>query len=153
MIPTGPIETEPPGYRTNSEQHTALLDTLHTAGVELGDYDQRIVDWLTLSPGWEWATVATIASWVKRAGTLAESATEYRVALPEGGGTNLIVRRQGAMFGSGWSAVVPGYGGGRAWTTEGWQESISALSADRLFCWPDAPTAVTETRRALADTE
>jgi hypothetical protein len=81
---------------------------------------------------------------------LAASATEYRVPVPENGGTNLIARRQGAAFGTGWSVVVPGWGGGRAWTTEGWQESISALSVDRLFCWPDAATAVDEARRALA---
>ncbi|MCX5431900.1 hypothetical protein OHU11_30070 [Streptomyces sp. NBC_00257] len=84
---------------------------------------------------------------------LAASATEYRVPVPENGGTNLIARRQGAAFGTGWSVVVPGWGGGRAWTTEGWQESISALSVDRLFCWPDAATAVDEARRALATTE
>ncbi|MFF2964277.1 hypothetical protein ACFVT1_36545 [Streptomyces sp. NPDC057963] len=84
---------------------------------------------------------------------LATSATEYRVPVPEQGGTNLHVRRQSLVFGVGWSVAVPGWGGGRAWTQEGWQEAISALSVDRLFCWPDAATAVDEARRALAVTE
>ncbi|MET8536930.1 hypothetical protein ABZV67_35200 [Streptomyces sp. NPDC005065] len=42
------------------------MATLADAGVELGSHDQRIAEWLA---GWEWSTVATIASWVKRAGT------------------------------------------------------------------------------------
>lgn len=45
--------------------------------------------------------------------------------------------------------AVPRRGGGVAWTREGWQESISALSVDRLFCWPDARTAIEEARREL----
>ncbi|MEU9849211.1 hypothetical protein [Streptomyces sp. NPDC047985] len=84
---------------------------------------------------------------------LAASATEYRVPVPEQGGTNLHVRRQSVVSGVGWSVAVPGWGGGRAWTQEGWQEAISALSVDRLFCWPDPATAVAEARRALAVTE
>lgn len=90
------------------------------------------------------------ADGTRTADLLAGSATEYRVPVPEGGGTDLIVRRQGVAFGAGWSVAVPGWGGGRAWTAEGWQDSISALSVDRLFCWPDAETAVAEARRALA---
>lgn len=80
---------------------------------------------------------------------LADCATEYHVPVPEGGGTNLLVRRQALVHGTGWAVSTRGYGGGRAWTTEGWQKSISALSVDRLFCWPDAATAVDEARRAL----
>lgn len=87
---------------------------------------------------------------IRTADLLAESATEYRVPVPEGGGTDLLVRRQALVHGAGWSVAVPGWGGGRAWTAEGWQDSISALSVDRLFCWPDAETAVAEARRALA---
>ncbi|MFJ4051756.1 hypothetical protein ACIP29_37505 [Streptomyces coelicoflavus] len=66
-VPTGPVQTEPSGFVTSADQHEQLLAVLADAGVELGDYDQRIIDWLTRSPGWEWSTVATIASWVKRA--------------------------------------------------------------------------------------
>jgi hypothetical protein len=84
---------------------------------------------------------------------LAACATEYQVPVPEGGGTTLQVRRQSLVHGMGWAVSTRAYGGGRAWTTEGWQESISALSVDRLFCWPDAATAVTEARRALATVE
>jgi len=63
-IPTGPIDNEPRGFRPGDEQEAILRDTLRAAGVELGEYDERIVKWLT---GWEWSTVATIASWVERA--------------------------------------------------------------------------------------
>lgn len=84
---------------------------------------------------------------------LAADATAYRVLLPEAGGTELRLSRQSTMSGDGWSVAVPRRGGGVAWTREGWQESISALSVDRLFCWPDARTAIEETRRALGPAE
>ncbi|MFE5630626.1 hypothetical protein [Streptomyces sp. NPDC056543] len=84
---------------------------------------------------------------------LADCATEYHVPVPEGGGTILQVRRQALVHGMGWSVCTRAYGGGRAWTTEGWQDSISALSVDRLFCWADAATAVDEARRALAQAD
>jgi hypothetical protein len=70
-IPTGPIEREPrptPGepLPSASEQEAALREVLATAGgVELGAYDERIIEWLGK---WEWSTVATIASWVQRSG-------------------------------------------------------------------------------------
>ncbi|MFE6461556.1 hypothetical protein ACFVP0_29360 [Streptomyces cinereoruber] len=68
-VPTGPVETEPRGFVGAVEQHAVLLAELRAAGVEIGEYDRRIIEWLTLSPGYEWSTVATIASWVKRART------------------------------------------------------------------------------------
>lgn len=80
---------------------------------------------------------------------LAADATEYRVRLPHGGGTILRVRRQSWATGDGWAVSTEARGGGRAWTEEGWQEVISALSVDRLFCWPDATTAIREGREAL----
>ncbi|MBQ1118500.1 hypothetical protein [Streptomyces sp. C3-3] len=80
---------------------------------------------------------------------LADCATEYRVPVPENGGTELRLRRGHAPYASGWSVAVPGYGGGMALTELGWSDSIGALSADRLFCWPDAATAVDAARRAL----
>ncbi|NML55687.1 hypothetical protein HHL19_36290 [Streptomyces sp. R302] len=76
--------------------------------------------------------------------------TEYRVPVPEAGGVVLLVRRQSPTSGVGWAVSTTAYGGGRAWTTEGWQEAVSALSVGRLFCWPDARTAVAAARRALA---
>lgn len=63
-IPTGPVETRPEDFREFHEQAAVLRDTLQAAGVELGQYEQLIVDWLSR---WEWATVAVIASWVARA--------------------------------------------------------------------------------------
>lgn len=160
-IPTGPIDREPldypapGGYPSGDRKAEILRETFRAAGVELGAYDERIAAWLADTA--DWSTFATITSWVQRAAqqegarVLADGATEYRVLVPEGGGTDLLVRRQALIHGMGWAVSVPGSGGGRAWTTEGWQESISALSVDRLFCWPDAATAVDEARRALAD--
>lgn len=96
------------------------------------------------------ATVRRLQAELDAARALAADAVQYRVHLPDSGGTTLLVRRQDGAHGAGWAVSVPGYGGGRAWTAEGWQESISALSVDRLFCWPDAATAVAEARQALA---
>jgi hypothetical protein len=63
-IPTGPIDHEPPLHRRNVDQLAVLVDILNESGVDLGEHDQRIVAWLSR---WEWSTVATIASWIKRA--------------------------------------------------------------------------------------
>ncbi|WP_406156917.1 hypothetical protein [Streptomyces canus] len=95
------------------------------------------------------AYVRSLHADLEAAHRLAADATEYRVHTPENGGTTLLVRRQNLAHGTGWAASTLAHGGGRAWTTEGWQESISALSVDRLFCWPNATTAIAEARRAL----
>jgi hypothetical protein len=63
-VPTSPVETEPRGHVSGPDQLDQLLAVLADADVDLGAYDRRIVEWLA---GWEWSTVATIASWVKRA--------------------------------------------------------------------------------------
>ncbi|MET7776292.1 hypothetical protein ABZU94_10555 [Streptomyces mirabilis] len=63
-IPDGPVAAEPAGFYMSTAQYGALTDTLTGAGVELGEYDVRIATWLA---GWEWGTVAVIASWVARA--------------------------------------------------------------------------------------
>lgn len=63
-IPAGPIDHVPVAFRPEADQIAALVDTLADAGVDLGDHDHRIIAWLS---GWEWSTVATIASWIKRA--------------------------------------------------------------------------------------
>ncbi|MGW3491939.1 hypothetical protein [Streptomyces sp. NPDC001054] len=80
---------------------------------------------------------------------LAADATAYRVLLPEDGGVELRLMRQSPGAGTGWSAAVPGRGGGIALTREGWQDAIGALSRDELFCWPDPRTAIDAARRAL----
>ncbi|MFJ9101309.1 hypothetical protein ACIRJM_22910 [Streptomyces sp. NPDC102405] len=69
-IPAGPIDREPltyPGdhYPTAAEKAAILRDTLATAGVELGAYDDRIAAWLAESA--DWSTLAVIASWIQRA--------------------------------------------------------------------------------------
>lgn len=76
-IPTGPVNTEPAGFRVADEQAAVLRDTLTAAGIELGEYERNIVDWLSR---WEWATVAIICSWVARAAQA--SVSEPPVALP-----------------------------------------------------------------------
>ena len=63
-IPGGPIETKPAGFCVSDEQATVLRDTLTAAGVELGAYDEQIVEWLAM---WDWGTLAVIISWVARA--------------------------------------------------------------------------------------
>ncbi|MDT9688170.1 hypothetical protein Q5762_07340 [Streptomyces sp. P9(2023)] len=139
-----PAEAHPPLTDAERQFLTFALelaaDQMYSRGDEFDDADDAAM-----------ARLRRIADGVgdKPADLLADCATEYHVPVPEGGGTTLLVRRQALVHGTGWAVSVPAYGGGRAWTTEGWQESISALSVDRLFCWPDAATAVDEARRAL----
>lgn len=82
VIPSGPIETEPrsdPAWiahrqvypytnevraRHAREDRQILLDELAAAGVDLGKEDLRTVGWLG---NWEYGTLVTIASWIKRA--------------------------------------------------------------------------------------
>ncbi|GAA2466552.1 hypothetical protein [Streptomyces macrosporus] len=63
-ISDGPLDTRPRGYADESGCLAVLLAELTAAGVELGEYDRRIVDWLAV---WDWPTVATIASLIRRA--------------------------------------------------------------------------------------
>ncbi|MEV7675008.1 hypothetical protein [Streptomyces sp. NPDC088752] len=95
------------------------------------------------------AEVDRLRAELAAAKSLAADATEYLVRLPDHGGVELLVRRQSWLHGDDWAVSTRAYGGGRAWTREGWQESVSALSVDRLFCWPDAETAIREGREAL----
>lgn len=63
-VSDGPIYTAPYGFVEDPGQHAALMAELEAAGVELGTYDLRIVKWLA---GWDWSTVAVIASLIRRA--------------------------------------------------------------------------------------
>ncbi|MEV6102655.1 hypothetical protein [Nocardia sp. NPDC051981] len=123
-------------------------DEMASRGDEFTDEDRAALETLR-----RMAALAVTEVPRAAADLLAACATEYRVPVPEHGGTELRVRRQELVHGLGWAVMVPGYGGGRAWTREGWQEAISALCVDRLFCWPNAATAVDEARRALGATE
>lgn len=49
---------------TDNPLRTYLTAALVEAGVEMGEFDARIVDWLA---GWEPATVQVIVGWVTRA--------------------------------------------------------------------------------------
>lgn len=65
-IPTGPIDQEPRLPKgADNDREAFLLDVLAAAGVELGTYDDRIARWA--SSALDAGTLATIASWVKRA--------------------------------------------------------------------------------------
>jgi hypothetical protein len=56
-LPGGPVEVPPAGFAPRAEQAEVLAGVL--AGVELGAWDRRIVDWLA---GWDASTVVTVAS-------------------------------------------------------------------------------------------
>lgn len=72
---TGQRDWEPGEHGWRNE--TALLTALTDAGVELGAYDQRILEWLA---GWEPQTVAVVASWVMRANSVDVEAAPVRRA-------------------------------------------------------------------------
>ena len=61
-IPAGPIESAPWTALDIEDFPAALAEAF--AGVELGAYDRRIIEWLA---GWDGPTVATLASLVIRA--------------------------------------------------------------------------------------
>lgn len=67
-IPIGPVDREPMGsrHRSREEQEVILRDALLAAGVDLGDYDERILRWFAEFA--DWSTFATITSWIQRAG-------------------------------------------------------------------------------------
>ncbi|MFK0172636.1 hypothetical protein ACIQU5_27950 [Streptomyces sp. NPDC090306] len=63
-VPTGPVDEQPEGYYATDAQVAALKKALSDAGVDAGSYDEVVVQWLAR---WDWAIVATIASWLHRA--------------------------------------------------------------------------------------
>ncbi len=61
-VPAGPAERPPAGFVPRAGQEEILRAVL--AGVELGEWDRRIVAWMA---GWDASTVLTVASWIVRA--------------------------------------------------------------------------------------
>jgi hypothetical protein len=61
-VPAGPVQAPPPGFVPRAEQAEILAGVL--AGIELGAWDQRILEWMA---GWDASTVLTVASWIARA--------------------------------------------------------------------------------------
>ena len=61
-VPRGPVEAPPPGFVPQAEQAQILAGVL--AGIELGAWDRRIVEWLA---GWDTCTALTVASLIARA--------------------------------------------------------------------------------------
>jgi hypothetical protein len=77
-IPTGPIDREPLDYPaghfpSTAEKDVIMRDVFRAAGVELGAYDDRIVDWFAETT--DWSTFVVVTSWVQRAGQAAKDAT------------------------------------------------------------------------------
>ena len=68
-VPVGPVERPPAGFVARSEQVEILAAAL--SGIELGAWDERIVEWMA---GWDTSTVLTVASWIVRARSAEESA-------------------------------------------------------------------------------
>ncbi|MEV5124292.1 hypothetical protein AB0K49_16105 [Streptomyces decoyicus] len=62
-IPAGPVESAPWSALSGEAEYRAALAEAF-AGVELGEYDRRIIEWVA---GWDSPTVATLASLVIRA--------------------------------------------------------------------------------------
>ena len=61
-VPGGPVQAPPRGFIPPAEQAQILADVL--AGIELGAWDQQIVQWLA---NWDTCTVLTVASLIARA--------------------------------------------------------------------------------------
>ncbi len=61
-VPAGPVETPPPGFVPKAGRAEILAGML--AGIELGAWDRRILEWMA---GWDASTVLTVASWLARA--------------------------------------------------------------------------------------
>ena len=61
-VPGGPVQAPPRGFMPAAEQAQILAGVL--AGIELGTWDRRIVEWLA---GWDTCTVLTVASLITRA--------------------------------------------------------------------------------------
>ena len=60
-VPAGPVETPPGGFVPQAERAEILAGVL--AGIELGAWDRRILEWMA---GWDASTVLTVASWIAR---------------------------------------------------------------------------------------
>jgi hypothetical protein len=61
VVPAGPVEEPPRGFVPRAGQVEILAGVL--AGIELGAWDRRILEWMA---GWDASTVLTVASWIAR---------------------------------------------------------------------------------------
>lgn len=61
---SGRVRSGDPDHLVCSLQAEALLRACHDAGVQVGVFDGRIIDWLA---GWEPATVQVVISWLGQA--------------------------------------------------------------------------------------
>ncbi len=60
-VPAGSVETPPRGFVPQAEQAEILAGVL--AGIELGAWDRRVLEWMA---GLDASTVLTVASWIAR---------------------------------------------------------------------------------------
>jgi hypothetical protein len=63
VVPAGPLERAPGGFVREPERAGILAGVL--AGIELGEWDRRVADWLT---GLDTATALRVGWWVGRGG-------------------------------------------------------------------------------------
>lgn len=61
-VPAGPVQVPPRGFVPRAGQAEMLAGVM--AGIELGAWDQQILEWMA---GWDTSTVLTVASWIVRA--------------------------------------------------------------------------------------
>jgi hypothetical protein len=79
--PEGPIEADPIDFycgRDIATEVSPLLDEV-LAGVELGAYDRRLVEWA--KGAWDQPTMITIASWILRARQAGEAGQGRRAVI------------------------------------------------------------------------
>ena len=83
-VPAGPVQAPPPGFIPKAQQAQILAAAL--AGIELGAWDRRILDWMS---NWDASTVLTVASWITRTRDTSQdhSNDDQRAAQPHQPGT------------------------------------------------------------------
>jgi hypothetical protein len=83
-LPAGPVQVPPPGFILKAQQAQILAAAL--TGIELGAWDQRILDWMS---NWDASTVLTVASWITRTRDTSQdhSNDDQRAAQPHRPGT------------------------------------------------------------------
>ncbi|MET8974343.1 hypothetical protein ABZX85_01865 [Streptomyces sp. NPDC004539] len=87
-VSDGPLDRAPFGHATESSQREALYAELGNAGVELGIYDHRIVEWLA---GWDYPTIAAVASLLRRTASAAASLPAWEAVYEPGNVSDYLV--------------------------------------------------------------
>jgi hypothetical protein len=80
LVAAPPLPDDPHDWPAFNQRQ--ILDACAAAGVYLGAYDHRIIEWLT---GWEPATCAVIAGLITRAHAAGQDTGGPGIAQPGGG--------------------------------------------------------------------